>query len=491
MHIIKYHKIILYIVFCPLILNAQEIKLTLNDAIIMAKKQSYDAFTAKYNYKTAELDFLTYKKLLFPKLDLSATPVYYDRSIDDYWDSEAGQYKPYEVQYLSSNGTASITKAIGVTGGELSVSSSLRRYVYYYEIYDNAQTYVSYPLDITYSQNLTGVNEYKWHKRIDPLKYKEAQKQYVEDIETTTITVIGLFYDLAEADLNYKISRLNKNNADTLFLFGKRKLEIGAISRDEYLRLQLKKVNANIDLETKLLSVDEAREELNNYIKLPHNTNLSCILSNKIPTLLISTDLAIAKANENNPDMINLQEKLLSAQQTIKKAKAKRITASFSANIGFNQNQEEFSDVYKDLRDMQGVSLSLSIPLFDWGDNKRNIEQAKLDMLQVEKNNEQTKNQLELQVLNMVRNFNIQNKQINASALADSISRMAYDATQKQFLLGKINVVDLNSSYTELQNAQTNYINNLRNFWIQYYSLRKICLFDFEKNEDLTEDNGQ
>ncbi len=470
-------------------IDAQQLELTLEKAIELARKQSFEAFRSKNAYLDKTLSFESYKKMLYPRLNISLTPGNYDRSISELWDSEEGRYKPYEVQWLTSVGDISLSKPVGLTGGNLYVSSSLRRSMTYYENAENVQNYISNPISIYYSQDFNAVNQYKWRSKLEPLQFEEATKQFIEDSETTTIKTIQLYYNLLDAELNLKIATLNKNNADTLYLFGIRKLKIGAITRAEYLRLELNKVNANIYLESQQLKRQEALIEMNNFLELPRESKLICTYSNEIPHLSISAAQAIDKAYENNPDMLALEQKLILSKKAIKDANAQRLRASFKANVGLNQNQESFTEAYNNLRDRQGVSFTLSMPIIDWGENRRNIRQAKLNKQLVEESNRKQKDALEIEVLKMVQDFNIQGKQVEASALADSISRVAYEAVQQQFILGKANIVDLNTSYTDMQSAQNKYMNTLRNFWIRLYSLRKICLFDFEKNTDLSFDD--
>ncbi len=472
--------------FIPLL--GQPVDLTLEEAIALGRQKSFEAFKAKNSFVSHALDYQTTLRLLYPKLSLSLTPSNYSRSIEEQWNSYDARYEPYEVQRLTSNGSLSLTQYIAKTGGTVTVSSYLYRYKTFKEKGDNYTTCISNPLTLTYSQNFAGVNTFRWQMQIDSVGYTEARKQYLEDVETNAIKTVGLFFDLLNAEMNYKIAELNRNSADTLFFFGKKKLEIGAISRDNYLNLQLKKVNAGISLESSLLAVAEARLALNNFLELPRDTKIRCWVPDQIPDLLIPAAKAMAKAFENNPDMVALKSELLVAKRAIKSAKANRFSANFSATVGFNQNQEKLVDAYRSLLDQESVSFTLSVPIVDWGDTKRSIAQAELNRELAEQNARKEKDALTLEILNMVNNFNIKYKQVAAAAKADSIARIAYQAVQQQFMLGKASVLEINSSYTDMQNAQNNYLSSLNNFWTQFYVIRKLCLYDFEKESDLDAD---
>ena len=90
-----------------------------------------------------------------------------------------------------------------------------------------------------------------------------------------------------------------------------------------------------------------------------------------------------------------------------------------------------------------------------------------------------------------VNEFNIKYSQLNSAAKADTISQRAYEATQQLFSLGKANVIAINEAYRAMYSARNQYFNALNNYWLYYYTIRKLCLFDFEKNTGLMKSTVQ
>ena len=56
---------------------------------------------------------------------------------------------------------------------------------------------------------------------------------------------------------------------------------------------------------------------------------------------------------------------------------------------------------------------------------------------------------------------------------------------KNRYLIGKIDITNLNIAQNEKDLARLDYINTLRDFWLAYYRLRRITLYDFEKGEAL------
>ena len=87
-----------------------------------------------------------------------------------------------------------------------------------------------------------------------------------------------------------------------------------------------------------------------------------------------------------------------------------------------------------------------------------------------------------------VMQFNMQDDQLLNAAKADTIAQLRYDVTKQRFLIGKIDVLDMNMALTDKDVAKRNYISALRTYWRYYYDIRHVTLFDFEKSQTLTED---
>ena len=54
-----------------------------------------------------------------------------------------------------------------------------------------------------------------------------------------------------------------------------------------------------------------------------------------------------------------------------------------------------------------------------------------------------------------------------------------------RFILGKITITDLNLAQQEQDRSLVQYLNSLENFWIDYYTLRRLTLYDFKKNKKI------
>ena len=151
-----------------------------------------------------------------------------------------------------------------------------------------------------------------------------------------------------------------------------------------------------------------------------------------------------------------------------------------NASIGFNQVATQFKEVYKNPLQQDLVSISISIPLIDWGvrKGKYNIAKSNLNVTQISAR--QTEVTLEEDVIMTVGDFNVQQNLIASAEEALDIAIMAYNETKQRFMIGKADINSLTLSLNRQQEAQRNYITALQNYWLSYYKIRKLTLHDFE-----------
>jgi outer membrane protein TolC len=78
-----------------------------------------------------------------------------------------------------------------------------------------------------------------------------------------------------------------------------------------------------------------------------------------------------------------------------------------------------------------------------------------------------------------VRQFEMQRLQIEITRKSDEVATERYNVAQNRYLIGKIDITDLNIALTEKDTAKRDYILALKNFWAAYYDLRSLTLYDF------------
>ncbi len=109
----------------------------------------------------------------------------------------------------------------------------------------------------------------------------------------------------------------------------------------------------------------------------------------------------------------------------------------------------------------------------------------------VELSLQQAEIDLEQSLILTVEEFNLQDRLVQSAAEAEEIAQMAYEITRQRFLTGNADIVRLSMSQSSSITAQRNYINALENYWKYYFTIRRMTLYDFVNETELTGDIGE
>ncbi|GET47041.1 TolC family protein [Capnocytophaga felis] len=459
--------------------------LTLEQLVTMANSQSIASFKAKNMYLSNYWSFKSFKANRLPSLSLSMTPLRYNRDFVRRYDSQQNidVYRPQQT--LFSHGNLSLIQNFDWLGGTFFVDSELG---YHRNFSDNKFTqYSSVPIRIGYRQQLLGYNPFKWEKRIEPIKYEAAQKELLYNLEQTAEEATSYFFNLAMAQAEHKLAKEKIQSADTLYSIGKERFEIAAIRQSDLMTLRLDKINAENALQTAEISVKRAMFALVSYLNLEKDTKILLDIPQKVKNITINPEEALSYAKKNNPNFLKQKIQILELQQTVDKTKREaRFNMGVSASVGFNQVAPSFDKVYNSPLQQDVFAITLSVPILDWGVNKGKYNIAKSNLSVAELSTKQEEIKIEEEILMTLGDFQVQQQIIVSAEEALELASQAYQQTQERFIIGKADINSLTLANDRHQQAQRNYISALRNYWLNYYKIRKYTLFDFEVGVPIT-----
>lgn len=466
-------------------LQDDTLRLSITRAIEMARSQSPDVLVAKHSFRSSYWNYCYYKANYKPTLTFTSTP-YFNNQINIVT-MEDGTSDYIRQKQLRTDGNLSVTQNIPWTGGLLSVNTSLQRLDILGD--DSRHTYKSSPVTVSYQQSVFGYNSLKWDKRIQPLRFEEAKKEYVETLELVSVRAITKFFDLARAQSNLRIAAVNFANADTLYTFARGRYDIGTITENEMLQLEINRLTEESNMLNAQVEVDDYMEELRSYLGITEARVIETETNHTIPDLHIDIQQALAKAINNSPDIINIERRKRESESNIAYARSQiGLKADIYAQVGLTQTNEKFKQVYQDPQNQQYIELGIRVPILDWGRGKGRISVAKSNRDMVYTQVEQDMTNFELNVMKLVKQFNLQANRVRVAAKTDYTAGRRNEVARKLYILGRSTVLDMNAAISERNNARRNYINTLFNYWQLYYTIRSITLFDFEKDILLTED---
>lgn len=479
---------ILLIVMTAAVANAQQRTVTLDmrQVISIANDSSLMAFRYKNLYLSSYWTFKNYKGKRLPSLNLSLNPANYYRYLTSRYDFENNIDVYREQKSYSASAGLTLTQNFAPVGGSFFVEANTE---YLRNFGDNTYNqFTTTPIRIGYHHSMLGYNEFKWDRRIEPLKYERAKLEYLYNAESVAATAVSYFFALATAQTQYDMAVEQSAACDSLLVIGERRYKIGSIRKNDLLSLRLDAVNARNSITTAEIARKRASLNLASFLGMPTDTDIKILLPGSPSLPVVDVDKALEMMHQNS---YMIKEKMQAVAESEKELdrtnKTTRFNASVNASVGFNQAADNFADSYRDPMRQDIASLSLSIPLVDWkqGRGQRNIAKNNLSIANIDA--QQKIIELEQDVIITTAELSSRHQLLASAEQALILANDMYKETRSLFQMGNGTVADLTNAQQKLLNAQNSYIQSMQNYWACYYELRKLTLYDFELGFSLSD----
>lgn len=464
----------------------QAVFYSLSEVIRLAQERSPDAMIARHRFKRSYWEYRSFKAGYLPNLSVDATLPNFNRTIDAITQDDGSEtYVERTLARYSAN--VSLTQKIGLTGGTVFLQSGLQRLDNFYSDTSTHQ-FLSSPVTIGFRQPIFGYNEYKWDKKIEPLRYEEARRQYLETNEQVASTAINHFFNLLMAQVEKDIALKNMANYDTLYNIAKGRFILGKIAENELLQLELNLLRAEASVETADLNYENMLFTFKSYLRLKANEKIELIPPVQNDFYSINVEEALSEARTNTSSGLNFDRQILEAESNLNMSRMQgRFDAEINASFGLTQTSDKFSKAYLNPLDEERISVGITIPILDWGQAKGRIKMAESNLELVRTSVEQSRMDFEQNIFLKVMQFNMQKNQLKIAAKADTVAQKRFDVTQKRYMIGKVNdVLELNNAQIDNDNARMGYYSALKTYWNSYFEMRRLTLFDFRDKRKIS-----
>jgi outer membrane protein len=381
----------------------------------------------------------------------------------------------------------SLGQEVWFTGGYISINSNVTRFDDFIKGENRVPLrYTSVPATVTFNQPFFGYRWLKWENKIQPLRYEEAKREYWEKMEGIAEEASGHFFNLLLSQISYQIATKNVATNDILYKVAQERFAKGTIPESELLQLELALLNARQNLEQTALEVEGSTLRLKVYLGLTDDNSITLVPPSEIPQFNVDEKFALEQAHQNRQRMIGFQRELLEADQNMARAKGETgVSANLFASFGLTQQAIDLTEVYQDPSQQQRLRIGFNIPVMDWGRSDARLGTAKANLELVKANVEQQRINFDQDIYLNVKRFKVLRNQMIVAKRTDEIAEKRYTLTKERYLDGQIGILELNVATEERDKATRSYVSALRNFWLAYYNLRQITLYDFELNQPI------
>lgn len=459
--------------------------LTLQETVALAQTDAPNTLLAKTRLSNNYWQFQSFLADYKPQISLEASLPQLTRAINPVIQPD-GTIKYVPRSLITNSLDVSMSQRIAKTGGTIFVSTGLERT-------DGLETpfatsYFSRPIQIGFSQPIFSFNAFKWDKIIQPLEFDEAKRRYSENMEQVAYEVASLFFETFIAQLSLEAALQDKANTDTLYTISKGRYSVGKIAETDLLQVEISSMNADAAVQQANLDLQTSTENLRNFLGIKDVVIFDLVPPTDIPDFTIDAAKALEYAKVNRSEIIEYQRRIKEAERDVERAKGDNgINGDIFGTFGLSQTDAALGGAYRNPLDQELLTVRLTVPIKDWGKAKSERKIAESNQKLVQMQVSQDRINFERDILLKVRQFDLVRTQAKLANRTYEVSQKNFDLTKKRYIIGKIGVTDLNLAITDQTRSRRAYMSALRAFWLAYYDIRRLTLYDFMENKKLNQ----
>lgn len=346
------------------------------------------------------------------------------------------------------------------------------------------------PFLIGFSQPLFAYNWMKWYRKTEPMIYDEAQKRFVQQIEEVALNTTYHYFNYLMVQTNYKLAENNLKNSQDNLRISQTKKELGQISDNDFSRIELSVLNAQKALNQASMDLKNTDFELKRYVGLDQSMEIDLNIPLNINFFEIDMQTALEKAKENRLESSLYKRRLINADRALAEAKnSTGLSTTLTGSFGLSNSAEDFFGIYEQPERDRVLRISLSIPILDWGRSASTVKLAESERELTIYNVNKDIEEFDRSVIVQVEQFSLLQDQLLTATEADKVAENGYQIALRKFQNGELSITDLNIALQEREQAKRDYIRSIQSYWVAYYRLRVLTLFDFEKGQNITYGN--
>lgn len=303
------------------------------------------------------------------------------------------------------------------------------------------------------------------------LAVEQARSSRIDMVEQVSKT----FYQVLMAKDAYNVYKRVYDNAVENHKIVEKKYNVGAVSEYDFIRSQVTVSNAEPNVLNAENSIVLALWQLKALLGMDLSLDIDCAGS------LADYESVMTEIYKANKDLTNnstlrqldIQERMLN--QTLKVQRAANMPSlALTANYTYTALDETLKIQHYRWNPYSVVGLSLNVPIFAGGKRRADINQAKLNLNNLELQRENVERQLMTALMQYESNMQTNLKEYYASSQNISQAKRGYDIAVKRYEIGGGTLVDVDNSQLAYTQAELSRSTAIFNYLVNRVSIDKI-----------------
>lgn len=454
--------------------------LTIEDALNLAEQQNPTLRDSRMELERYQQNLIAQRASLKSRFSLNLNPVNYQRNRQ--FETRLSQW--YTNESFSTGGTFQVDQPILLTDGVISLVNSFEWRDSKSTNLDGLETsnraFQNY-LYLQLAQPIFTYNTRKMALKEIELSYENAHINYALERLRAELSITRQFYSVYSAQSNLEISRDELENAQQSYDIIKNKVEADLSARDELFQAELNLATAKSNVESQITTLENERDQLKKILGIPLHENVIVVTEVTIHPVDINLDQAIQSGLSSR---LELRQREMEAErldfEMVRTKADNEFKGDIRLSIGLTGDNPAFKNIYDNPTQSPRVSVSFSVPIFDWGEKKARIKAQKIAQQIHEYQTQDQEIDIELEIRQAWRQLENYRTQISIAEQNVENAQLTYDLNLTRYREGDITGMEMNQFQTQLSNKKSSYTQALINYKVQLLNMKILSLYDFE-----------
>ncbi len=477
-------------------------RLTLDQSIELALSGSYQARSLLLEKQRAEQSklaaagrFKTNAELAidspsfaesFSAVEVPNEPVQYNATGTTDWNGRITVRQP-----LPTNGALSLTSSLQQVNTSTFIDETDER------IRDN-RFFTSLRLGL--NQPLFVPNTLKLNLEQAELELERAEMQYTRTQLDVVFNVTSAFYAFHRAKRSFEIATEEVAQSDRSFQLASTKFGAGLIPEVEALQSEVDMAESRNDLLARQGALARAEEAFKIAVGLPLTEPVAVDADLNVQLIVVDDELALQHALKNRAEIRESEINYRLAEINVKETDARStIRADLSAFYDIagvsdpgldygTSSYDLFDSSLEDLRDRpnnRGVTLSLTVPMWDSGVNGAEVAAARLTLEQRSMDQEENRRRVVQAVNDAITSLREAESRLQVLERSEQLAERSYQISLARFENGEITTQDLTLDRNRLTQARESYLGAFVQYQLATAELQRQTLYDFRRGQSL------
>lgn len=452
--------------------------MSLDSALAIAVVNSPDIQQAQISLLISQELLNAKNASLKSNFNLQLDPFYYSHGRR--FDETLGAWRT--TQILQSAATFNIDQPIKWTDGNIRLTNRFLWQDFQNEGFPQNKAY-SNSLTLRIDQPLFTYNRTKLELQELELDLENSILGYALQRLNIERFVSQNYFLVYETALALQIANDELNNTQENYEITKNKVDAGLQALEELYQAELNLSTAKSNYYNQLVQLENAKDNFKQLIGLNVYQEFEILADIEVDPVPIDLTAAIDHGLDQRLELRQREIGVANSQFDLIRTKSfNEFYGNISATFGLIGDNQDLSQIYNPATDNQELSLTFTVPIFDWGERKSRIKASEAQIQSQELDFSQERVDIIVNIRAVYRSLQNLLNQIEIAKQGVKNAQLTYEVNVERYKNGDLTGMDLNLYQTQLSEQKLSLTQALIDYKLELLNMKIQTLWDFEQD---------